>query len=178
MKYLAYGSNMLTERFKARVSSANNPNHYALKKHRLRFHKKSIDCSGKCSIVATDSDNDVVHGVIFDIDEQQIHVLDSAEGVNNGYQRKEITLLLDGVATKVLVYVAEDDYIDESLVPYRWYYDLVLAGAEQHALPADYVAGLYAIPYRQDPNPDRKSRLEALDALKKYEDSKDQAAAC
>ena len=170
MKYFAYGSNMLIERLKTRVSSANNPTHYALQKHHLRFHKKSVDCSGKCSIVATESDKDVVHGVLFDIADAQSSALDNAEG--DGYQRDEITLILDGTETKVFVYVAEKNKIDEALVPYRWYYDLVLAGAEQHALPSDYVAGLQAIPFTQDPKADRKSRLEALDVLKKYADSK------
>jgi hypothetical protein len=114
----------------------------------------------------------VVHGVLFDIADAQIGSLDSAEGVGYGYQRDEITLILDGTETKVFVYIAEKKAIDEALVPYRWYYDLVLAGAEQHALPSDYVAGLQAIPFTQDPKADRKSRLEALDVLKKYEDSK------
>lgn len=163
---------MLTERLKARVSTASNPTHYALRKHQLRFHKKSADCSGKCSIVATGLDTDVVHGVLFNVADAQIDVLDRAEGVGYGYRRDKIYLSIDGVETKVFIYVAEKDAIDDAFVPYSWYYELVLAGAEQHALPNDYVAGLRAIPFTQDPKADRKSRLEALDALKKYADSK------
>lgn len=175
MKYFAYGSNMLAERLKARVSSAKNPRPFALRKHRLRFHKKSCDCSGKCNIVATARDGDVVHGVLFDIDDDQISSLDKAEGVGHGYRRDEIAVSIDGIETKVFVYIAEKDAIDDALVPYRWYYDLVLSGAEQHALPSDYVAGLRAIPFTHDPKPDRKSRLEALDALRKYAESKKMA---
>lgn len=172
LKYFAYGSNMLTERLKARVSSASNPTHYVLLRHHLRFHKKSVDCSGKCSIVATESATDAVHGILFDVADDQIDALDRAEGVGYGYQRDEITIMLDGAETKVFVYVAEKNAIDEALVPYRWYYDLVLAGAEQHALPNNYVAGLRAIPFTQDPKVDRKSRLEALSLLKRYADTK------
>jgi len=76
-----------------------------------------------------------------------------------------MTLRLGGVPQQVFVYVAEPDAVDEALIPYRWYYDLVLAGAEQHGLPQDYVAGLKAIPFTADPKPDRKYRLEALEAL-------------
>ena len=83
--------------------------------------------------------------------------------------------MLSGTEITVFVYVAEKNAIDEALVPYRWYYDLVLAGAEQHALPIDYVAGLRAIPFTQDPKADRKSRLEALNLLKRYADSKKSA---
>ena len=175
MKYFAYGSNMLTERLKARVSSAKNPTPLALRKHRLCFHKKSVDCSGKCNIVETACDDDVVHGVLFEVEDAQISALDSAEGVGYGYRRDEFPVSLNGTETKMFVYVAEKDMIDDALVPYRWYYDLVLSGAEQHVLPFDYVAGLRAIPFTHDPKPDRKSRLAALDALQKYAESKKMA---
>ena len=172
MKYFAYGSNMLTERIKARVPSAKNPTHLALQKYRLRFHKKSVDCSGKCNIVATECDEDMVHGVLFEIEANQIGALDEAEGVGKGYRSDEITISLNGTETNIFIYVAEKDAVDEALVPYRWYYDLVLSGAEQHRLPSDYVAGLRAIPFTHDPKPDRKSRLDALDALQKYAESR------
>lgn len=173
MKYFAYGSNMLTERLQDRVPSAKNPRPLALPKHRLRFHKKSTDCSGKCNIVPTACDGDVVHGVLFEIDDAQMSTLDDHEGV--GYRRNEITVWLDGTETKVCVYVAEKDAIDDDLMPYRWYCDLVLAGAEQQRLPRDYVAGLRAIPFTRDPKPNRKTRLKALDVLRKYKESKKMA---
>ena len=172
MKYFAYGSNMLTERLQDRVSSAKNPRPLALRRHRLRFHKISCDCSGKCNIVATPCAGDVVHGVLFEIDDAQMNTLDAFEGVNHGYRRDEITVSLDGTRTKACVYVAEKDAIDDALMPYRWYYDLVLAGAEQHGLPRDYVAGLRAIPFTHDPKPNRKTRLKALNVLQKYEESR------
>ena len=172
MKYFAYGSNMLTERLQDRVSSAKNPRPLALRRHRLRFHKKSADCSGKCNIVATSCAGDVVHGVLFEIDDGQMCTLDCYEGVGYGYRRAEITVALDGTETKACVYVAEKDATDDALMPYRWYYDLVLAGAEQHGLPRDYVEGLRAIPFTHDPKPNRKTRLKALDLLRKYDESK------
>lgn len=97
MKYLAYGSNMLTERLRARVSTASIQTHYALRKYHLRFHKKSVDCSGKCSIVATGLDADVVHGVLFDVADAQVDALYIAERVGYGYRRDKIYLSLDGV---------------------------------------------------------------------------------
>jgi len=172
MKYFAYGSNMLTERLQDRVCSAKNPRPFALRGHQLRFHKKSADCSGKCNIVATARDGDVVHGVLFEVDDAQMSTLDNHEGVGYGYRRDEIAVSLGGTRMKASVYVAENDAIDDALTPYRWYYDLVLAGAEQHALPRDYVAGLRAVPCTHDPKPNRKTRLKALDALRKYKESK------
>jgi len=171
MKYFAYGSNMLVERLiERKIISVKNPTLHALHSYKLRFHKKSTDCSGKCSIVKTNSEADVVHGVIFDIDDKQIGLLDKAEGVGYGYRRDDASLKVGD--SPVSFYIAENGYTDEALVPYRWYYDLVLAGAEQHNLPLDYVAGLKAIPFTEDPKSDRDSRREALAILGKYTASK------
>jgi hypothetical protein len=167
MKYFAYGSNMLSERLLARIK-AENPTPHALERHRLRFHKRSSDCSGKCNVICTGQASDVVHGVIFDVPEDQLAELDKHEGVGCGYVRKSCRFLIEGVEYDVLTYVADADHIDDALVPYRWYLDLVLAGAEQNRLPRDYVSGLRAMPFTSDPKPDRKTRLEALDALDKY----------
>ena len=172
MKYFAYGSNMLTQRLQARVSSAKNPRPLALRGHQLHFHKRSSDCSGKCNIVATSCAGDVVHGVLFEVDDIQMCTLDCFEGVGYGYRRAEITVSLDGIEGKASVYVAEKDAIDDALRPYRWYWDLVIAGAEQHRLPHHYVAWLRAVPFTPDPKPNRKTRLKALEVLRKYEESK------
>jgi gamma-glutamylcyclotransferase (GGCT)/AIG2-like uncharacterized protein YtfP len=171
MKYFAYGSNMLIERLKERVSSAEKVKTYALNGYKLRFHKKSKDCSGKCNIVKA-SDSDIVHGVIFDFNESQKGKLDEAEGKGNGYRDETMNLIIDDDSCKCLIYLAEPGYIDEALIPYRWYYDLVLAGAEQNELPKDYIAGLKAIPFTEDPKPDREAKLKAEMVLQKYRESR------
>ena len=170
MKYFAYGSNMLAERLQARIT-AENPTRYSLECHRLRFHKRSSDCSGKCNVIFTGQSSDVVHGVIFDVPENQITELDTHEGVGFGYIRKQCRFLIEGVENDVFIYVADADHIDDALVPYRWYLELVLSGAEQNGLPRDYVSGLCAMPFTRDPKPDRETRLEALEALEKYRKS-------
>jgi hypothetical protein len=60
-----------------------------------------------------------------------------------------------------LAYVAETNHIDERLLPYRWYHELVVAGAEQHGLPPDYIAELRKQDWKEDPKPNRRTRLEA-----------------
>ena len=113
-----------------------------------------------------------MHGVVFDIEEHQISELDKHEGVGHGYSRKQRRFTISRVEYNVLMYVADADYINDALVPYKWYFDLVVAGAEQHNLPRDYLAGLCAVPYVRDPKPDRETRLEALDALERYRRSR------
>lgn len=170
MKYLAYGSNMLTQRLVARVPSASNPTCVALPGYQLRFNKRSEDCSGKCNIVKTDIASDVVHGVLYDVDRAQLPLLDAAEGCGHGYYREDkLPFPAPGNESQIAtVYIAEPNSIDDALVPYRWYWDLVMAGAQQHQLPQDYIAGIRAVPYTSDPKPDRESKREAEEALREY----------
>jgi hypothetical protein len=64
-----------------------------------------------------------------------------------------------GRRRKVLTYLAISDYIDDSLKPYGWYKDFVLAGAREHGLPPEYIAE-----YIQS--------VEAIDDPKKTRDKK------
>lgn len=162
---------MLAQRLLARVK-AENPSRYALESHRLRFHKRSSDCSGKCNLICTGQSSDVVHGVMRDIPADEIRKLDKHEGVGFGYLKKTCRFLVDGKEVDVLLYIADADYVDDALVPYKWYFDLVVSGAEQNGLPRDYVSALHAIPYTRDPKPDRKTRQEALEALEEYKKSR------
>jgi len=178
MKYFAYGSNMLTTRLQARVKSASNPTPFALSHHRLHFHKRSSDYSGKCNVICTNDSQDVVHGIIFDVKETEIPELDKYEGLGFGYLKEKFPIEFDEVEHDVLMYVADASlatkiYIDDTLVPYNWYLTLVITGAEEHGLPRDYVSKLREVPSKSDPKPNRKSRLEALDALKKHKERLD-----
>ena len=172
MKYFAYGSNMLEERLKSsdRVPDATFLARGNVRGYRLRFHKKSNDESGKCNIVKTDFTKDIVCGVVFEFPEAQLDALDKAEGVGYGYHRDyDIPVwLTDDKDIRMLAYVADSDAIDDALIPYIWYHKLVIAGAEQHRLPEEYIADLQAVPYAEDPEPNRPTKRNAEAALSAY----------
>jgi cation transport regulator ChaC len=132
----------------------------------LRFHKKSSDGSAKCDLWATERENDVAWGVLFEIPEEQIGALDEAEGLGKGYAREVIQVLAEnGQAIEAAVYLATPDAVEPTLKPYDWYRSLVVAGARQNNLPPQYVEALEATPSIVDPMPRRKTRLEALEVL-------------
>jgi hypothetical protein len=160
MKYFAYGSNMLTERFRARVGGAVALSEVFVCGYRLRFHKRSDDGSGKCNIIETGSQEDRVYGVVFEIPKEQLPRLDEAEGFKKGYDHKYVPLLGRPEA-RALTYVAETNYIDERLLPYKWYHRLVIAGAEQRELPPNYIAELRKQDWKEDPKPNRCTKVEA-----------------
>lgn len=164
---MKYGSNMLTERLKARVPNARCLGIVRTLGRRLEFHKRSSDESGKCDLPKTGNNSDVVYGVLFDVPDSQRRDLDYAEGLDRGYKDALIEVLdSDSHPVSATGYFATADAIDSQLVPYDWYHYLVVSGAKQHNLPADYILSLVAVHSIPDPKPNRRTRLEALQALK------------
>lgn len=166
--YLAYGSNMLIERLQARVPSAKPVSHARVEGWCLQFDKRSADGSGKCHIVP--SPGDVVYGVVFSIPLADHGKLDDFEGRYHGYERQRLleVILGDGSKVEAFTYVADPDYVQAGLLPYDWYHDLVVAGAEQHHLPTDYIAALKRIDSWPDPEVDRPARAKALKVLAEF----------
>jgi len=164
--YFAYGSNMLTERLRARCNSVTTRCLASADEYRLAFSKKSRDGSGKATIRPDEAFR--VYGVVFDLNETELLALDEAEGAGSGYDRVEnFKVHADGLngALDVVTYIASPGYTDPEFKPYDWYLKLVVAGARQHGLPPQYVDEIEAVQSIPDPKPNRESRLEALKLL-------------
>lgn len=161
IRYFTYGSNMLSQRLQARCKSASLRGRASVSGYRLAFSKRSKDGSGKATLVADPTGR--VYGVIFDISAEDVAVLDQIEGLGSGYERIEMAALThpDGQPIAVTAYIAHEDFLESTLLPYDWYRDLVVKGAVQHSLPDDYLAALQAIHPLPDPDPQRRTGLEA-----------------
>lgn len=63
---------------------------------------------------------------------------------------------------KVLTYVAAPDYIDDSLKPYGWYKDFILAGGTEHGLPQENIAEyIESVEKIEDPDKTRDKKQRA-----------------
>jgi hypothetical protein len=153
---------MSTARLRKRMPSCKPLGIATLPGHALRFHKRSIDESGKCNAFASGNDNSVI-GVLFGFDPAERAKLDQAEGVGRGYEPAMVTVINEkGRRRKVLTYLATPNYIDDSLRPYGWYKELVLAGAKEHGLPPEYISEyIHSVEAIEDPNKtrDKKQRV-------------------
>jgi gamma-glutamylcyclotransferase len=151
VRYFAYGSNMLTDRLRERVPSATAIGIGQLAGHVLRWDKRSErDGSGKCDAEATGRPDDVVWGVVFELDSEDKSALDRTEGVGGGYIEKTVQVLTDAGPLTAVMYYAIDK--DASLRPYHWYKALVIAGAREHGLPASYRSRLELVVTVSDAN--------------------------
>lgn len=160
--YFAYGSNMSTARLRTRMPSCKPLGIATLPGHALRFHKRSTDKSSKCNAFASGNENSVI-GVLFSFDPAERAKLDAAEGVGSGYEQAIVTVINDkGRRRKVLTYLATPDYIDDSLKPYGWYKDFVIAGGKEHDLPPEYIAKyIQSVEAIQDPDKTRDKKQRA-----------------
>lgn len=173
IRYFAYGSNMLLRRLQKRCKTARVRSAASLPGYRLAFSKRSSDGSGKATLVS-DPDS-CVNGVVFDIATADAVELDRIEGLGKGYERLEALAARthpEGQPIAVTTYIAQDDFIDPALQPYDWYRDLVVKGAEQHRLPDEYLAKLRAVRALADPDPKRRTRIEAHAILAELESSR------
>ena len=167
IRYFAYGSNMLTAWLQLRCKSARATGVASVTGFRLAFSKRSKDNSGKAMLVASDDPETSVYGVLYDIDGDEIGVLDRAEGRGNGYERVEdFEVRFEGNAVCVTTYLADKTFIDAALKPYDWYLRLAVEGAEQHGLPGNYIDGLRGTLSMPDPNADRPTHARAVAVLK------------
>ena len=152
--YFAYGSNMSTPRIRRRIQSATVLSSACLAGHCLRFRKKGVDGSAKCDIEHTQLPEDKVHGVVYEIPVDEKNVLDRYEGLGNGYEDRQVSIVLPGGETIIAsTYFAT--HIDMSLKPFHWYKEHVLRGAYEHALPGDYVATIETVHSIADPDRDK-----------------------
>ncbi|HEY3047879.1 MAG TPA: gamma-glutamylcyclotransferase family protein [Polaromonas sp.] len=153
IKYFAYGSNMLTARLRERVPSARPVDVAQLRGHSLVWNKRSRDGSGKCSVIASGREEDVVWGVLFELEAQEKGALDRVEGLGCGYDEGTVEVMVIGGAVHALTYLATDT--DDALQPYDWYKELVLAGAREHSLPQYYIEVLEFAHSIPDPDGER-----------------------
>ena len=134
-----------------------------LPNYKLCFHKRSKDGSAKCNAFRTAEPTDAVIGVVYEIPTNEKPALDRAEGLGAGYHEEIVPVLSpEGEKVTVHAYIADASFIDDILQPYSWYKNFVLAGAEEHRLPAEYVESrIGAVHAIRDPDPQREQARRA-----------------
>jgi len=161
MLYFSYGSNMSSRRLLERAPSATFLSIATLKEHRLRFHKKSRDGSGKCDAEHTANPDDYVIGVVFIMSASDKKELDRKECLGFGYEEKTVTVVLEnGTQIEASAYYAVET--DATLNPWSWYKKHVLRGARENNLPHDYISIIEKIESSPDPDMDRHEQELAI----------------
>lgn len=170
MKYFAYGENMFSPKLYDIALEAICLGVYKIIGYRLSFHNRGYDDpSGKCNIIPVKNPKYEVYGVLYEIAQNEKCLLDKAQGL--GYANQEITLKVFPVRSEnnqaglnlesgvfAFTYIADKDNVFEDLVPFSWYKEMIITGAREHQLPADYIHHLEQYACTQDPNVQRANK--------------------
>ena len=152
--YFAYGSNMQSATLRGRRGIEY---HRALPGRldgwRLVLDKPPlIPIGGSFANVIPDP-TAAVHGVLFEMTEEDLAHLDLTEGVLVGnYERVPVTVqpLVPADAEAIVAYTLTSERRDPSRLPTHRYMRLLIEGAEEHGLPEEYVALLRSVPVREE----------------------------
>lgn len=158
MLYFAYGSNLLPARLQQRVPSAIATTTGYIHHCRLVFNKVGRDGSSKANIES--APNSRVYGAIYCMDPSEQWALDHAESLGIGYEHHWVTVHSESGESTALTYRALRTAPE--LLPYIWYRDLVVQGAEAHGLLPAYTAAIAQHPAITDPDPARRQRHQKL----------------
>jgi gamma-glutamylcyclotransferase len=145
--YFAYGSNMDPDTFGRRRGIAwSRAVPGLVRGWRLAVDKPSLMGTGEAMATLVPDDAGEVHGVLYEIAEDDYTHLELTEGVLIGhYSRAEVAFIPlsggDAIAACTLV----SDRRDTAIRPTTRYMKLLVAGAREHGLPEKWIAVLESI---------------------------------
>ena len=131
MKYFAYGSNMDPDRMRERGVNFLKREHAILEGWRLEFNKVSSRNpeEGYANIVK--DENSVVEGILYEIDDLDLKILDRYEGYPSHYERIKVVVRMDnGENVEAVTYIAKPDKVKDGLKPSREYLNHLLKGCD------------------------------------------------
>jgi len=138
--YFAFGSNMDSERLKARIPDARAVGRGCLSGWRFVCNKTGRDGSAKATVEP--DEGSLVWGVIYLIPKASLTQLDAHEG---GYARIRADVL--GPGQRVInCETYASNRVSTSQLPRLWYKSHLVAGAVEHGLPDPWLTMLRALP--------------------------------
>lgn len=156
--YLAYGSNLHPLRLTERIPSTRFIGTVSLPGYRVAFHKRGKDESAKCNLLH--DARACAHAAVFSLAEVEKPRLDEFEGA--GYVTCTLQVTIARRTYACFYYAAQDEYIDDALLPYDWYRGLVEVGARYQGFPSAYIQSLTAVQAISDPDQERAAIHQAL----------------
>ena len=139
----AYGSNMKTAYLRESCPSVRAVQRAELPNQRIEFRRYSTNMGGGISTIMT-APGGLVRGVLFAVPAAELDALDVLENLPEGIYCRETHLVLgeDGAWHGADLYRVVKP--DGPFQPADSYLDLMVTGAGEHGLPADYIAAIEA----------------------------------
>lgn len=137
MKYFAYGSNLnqkdlvkWCKKNKQPEPKLSDPRTFCLEGYKIEFTRYSEGRKGGVADIIK-SDGEFCWGIIFDVVQEDLNIIDLKEGVSQGAYR-QITLPKGMITYEV---VKKQDFVQ----PHNDYIDLIIEGAKNYSLPQSWI---------------------------------------
>jgi len=127
--YFAYGSNLCARQMARRCPGAVDPRPATLADHDWLINQRGV-------ATVEPFDGAHVHGVLWQLSDQDLAILDSAEGVPARYRRDRLTVHTDDGPSEAWVYI--DHRVDPG-PPRPGYLERIVDGAVHHGLPHRWI---------------------------------------
>ena len=149
-----YGSNLDPSRLRARIQHWDGQYQRALlPEYELCFNKRLSKGGVAANIMPHPSRR--VWGILLELDEYALKVLDRCEGYPSHYNRVALKVFLeDRSEVSAYVYVACPLHLVEAQMPSAKYLEYVLGGATACGLPSDYVQAIESLGKEIEPRSD------------------------
>lgn len=142
--YFAYGSNLNKQQMTDRTGQLPEAQKATLPDYRFVFNKISCkDHTLKANIEP--ADGETVFGVVYSCNSDDMKEISEKEGAPNHYSPEWVRVETEnGSVLEAKTYIACEKYIQEHGHPSDEYVDLIVTGAEEHGLPAEYIETIKA----------------------------------
>lgn len=140
--YFAYASNMNRAQMRSRAPQIFEEMNGELKNYELAFNKKVRGGTAGANVQPAQGKS--VRGVLYRIPEAAYRALDRFEGAPEHYRRIEVRVTAaDGREIAAQVFIAAK--VEKGLKPAGHYLQTIVTGAEEHALPTEYIENIRAV---------------------------------
>ena len=131
MKYFAYGSNMDSDRMKERRIRFSKREHASIVGWKLVFNKLSSRNLEEGYANIEQDINEIVEGILYEIPDSDLKILDKYEGYPTHYFREQIKVKLDNKDELLAsTYIANFDKTKKDLKPTSEYINHLLKGCD------------------------------------------------
>ena len=130
MKYFAYGLNVDPDRMRKRKINFSKREHAILEGRRLKFNKVASENPNMGYANIEKSNENVVEGILYTINDTDIDYLDTYEGYPKHYIRENVKVKLDNIKEESIIYIANTNKVRDGLKPSKDYLNHLLKGCD------------------------------------------------
>jgi hypothetical protein len=159
MILFAYAGNMNVEEFSKNVPSARKIGAAKLPGYTFVFNNAGEDDSAKANVEKSFDPDAAVWGILIELEDGEKSNFYNPDTWSSGLKLEQVACFdANDNLYHAEVFVAQPHAVSPYLLPYDWYHQKILKLAKQAELPEFYISQLILMPWKTDPDEERRQR--------------------